>query len=67
VTYSRQLLRVLTRKELIVSVEAQLGLQVKENALLACAEQDWDAVGRPVPVPFGCWGSCVASGLAEGS
>ena len=40
-TYSRQLLRVFTRKELIVSVEAQLGLQVKENALLACAEQDW--------------------------
>jgi hypothetical protein len=41
VTYSRQLLRVFTRKELMVSLATQLGLQGEEKALLVRAKQDW--------------------------
>ena len=41
VTFSRQLLRVITRKEHIVSVETQLGLHDKGNGLLAHAGQNW--------------------------
>ena len=40
-TSSRQLLRVITRKELMVSVETQLGLREQDNGLLAYAGQNW--------------------------
>jgi hypothetical protein len=42
-------IRVFTRKELVVSVETQLGLQCKENALLVRAKQDWTPWGDRFP------------------
>src|SRR5687768_14725463 len=56
VTSCRQLLRVITRKELMVSVQTQLGLHDEGNGLLAHAGQNWASWADRFPCLLGIGG-----------